>query len=99
MTRNELNQMTVLQLRKLAKEHSIVLGAGIDKAGILEKLTPLCTDENDTDHESGQLPEPKYQAAWHNSDTPRYSSRPSYQAPGSGAARPPVHRPQRHEVF
>ena len=88
MTRNELNQMTVLQLRKLAKEHSIVLGAGIDKAGILEKLTPLCTDENDTDHESGQLPEPKYQAAWHNSDTPRYSSRPSYQAPGSGAARP-----------
>ena len=29
MTFNELNGMTVLQLRKLAREHSVVLGAGI----------------------------------------------------------------------
>ena len=42
MTRNELNEMTVLALRKLAKENRIVLGAGIDKAGIIEKLAPSC---------------------------------------------------------
>ena len=41
MTYEELNGMTVLQLRKLAKEHSVVLGAGIDKAGIIEKLLPI----------------------------------------------------------
>ena len=38
MTENELKSMTVLQLRKLAKEHSVVLGAGIDKAGMIEKI-------------------------------------------------------------
>ena len=38
MTYDELNGMTVLQLRKLAREHAVVLGSGIDKAGIIEKL-------------------------------------------------------------
>ena len=38
MTHDELNGMTVLQLRKLARENSVVLGSGIDKAGIIEKL-------------------------------------------------------------
>ena len=37
MTLNDLQSMTVMQLRKLAKEHHVVLGAGIDKAGIVEK--------------------------------------------------------------
>ena len=41
MTLSELNGMTVLQLRKLARENSVVLGAGIDKAGIIEKLLPV----------------------------------------------------------
>ena len=27
--------------------------------------------------------EPKFQAAWHNTDAPRYSAKPSYQAPGA----------------
>ena len=90
MTYEELNGMTVLQLRKLAKEQSVVLGAGIDKAGIIEKLLPILSDESisasasdDADH----LSEPKFQAAWHNADTPRYSARPAYQAPGT-APRP-----------
>ncbi len=38
MTRNELEMMTVLQLRKVAKEHHVILGAGIDKAGIVAKI-------------------------------------------------------------
>ena len=91
MTFNELNEMTVLQLRKLAKEHSIVLGAGIGKAGIIEKLLPAlsgdsCPETGDST-EAEHLSEPKFQAAWHNNDTPRYSARPAYQAPGS-APRP-----------
>ena len=90
MTFNELNELTVMQLRKLAREHAVVLGAGIDKAGIIEKLLPVISDapsneagETDTD----SLAEPKFQAAWHNSDTPKYSARPAYQAPGA-APRP-----------
>ena len=38
MTEKELSAMTVMQLRKLAKEQKITLGAGIDKAGIIQKL-------------------------------------------------------------
>ena len=90
MTYEELNGMTVLQLRKLAKEHSVVLGAGIDKAGIIEKLLPILSDEQSSASASGdadRLSEPKFQAAWHNADTPRYSARPAYQAPGT-APRP-----------
>ncbi len=90
MTYNELSEMTVVQLRKLAKNNGVILGSGIDKAGIIEKLLPVISDqslsaseESDTD----RLAEPKFQAAWHNNDAPRYNARPAYQAPGS-APRP-----------
>ena len=90
MTYNELNEMTVVQLRKLAREHAVALGSGIDKAGIIEKLLPVMSNEAQPElHESDSetLAEPKFQAAWHNSDTPRYNARPAYQAPGA-APRP-----------
>ena len=92
MTQNDLNKMTVLQLRKLARENDVVLGSGIDKAGIIEKLLPVLSEEKSPAREtaaadSDRLAEPKYQAAWHNSDTPRYNAKPAYQAPGS-APRP-----------
>ncbi len=90
MTQNELNEMTVLQLRKLAKENGVVLGSGIDKAGIIEKLLPVLSDADsgeDGESVSETLSEPKFQAAWHNSDSPRYSAKPAYQAPGT-APRP-----------
>ena len=96
MTLSELNGMTVLQLRKLARENSVVLGAGIDKAGIIEKLLPVLSDESEqapaqpAEASAPVEAEPKYQAAWHNTDTPRYNVRPAYQAPGS-AARPAWH--------
>ena len=89
MTENELNEMTVLQLRKLAKENAVVLGGGIDKAGIIEKLLPVLSavaSQADTE-DASRSAEPKFQAAWHNNDTPKYSARPAYQAPGS-APRP-----------
>lgn len=101
MTFDELNGMTVLQLRKLAKDHAIVLGSGIDKAGIIEKLLSMPDSPSDAS-ESDAFAEPKYQAAWHNADTPRYSARPAYQAPGA-APRPawlnttPSGQPLTHE--
>ena len=91
MTYDELNGMTVLQLRKLAREHDVVLGSGIDKAGIIDKLLPVLSEQNNSDQivseEEERLAEPKYQAAWHNADAPRYNARPAYQAPGT-APRP-----------
>lgn len=93
MTQQELNQLTVLQLRKLAKDHSVTLSSGIGKAGIIEKLLPVLSAipdiaRNTDDTDSYILSEPKYQAAWHNSDAPRYSAKPAYQASPSVSARP-----------
>ena len=91
MTYDELNEMTVLQLRKLAKEHAVVLGAGIDKSGIIDKLLASVSPEPTapaSGSEADRLAEPKFQAAWHNNaDSPRYSAKPAYQAPGT-APRP-----------
>ena len=86
MTEKELSAMTVMQLRKLAKEQKITLGAGIDKAGIIKKILED-TDESPVSSEETPESEPRFQAAWHNSDAPRFSSRPAYQAPGT-APRP-----------
>lgn len=38
LQKSELQAMTVIQLRKLAKDNGVKLGAGIDKAGIVERL-------------------------------------------------------------
>ena len=41
---SDLQAMTVVQLRKLAKENNIKLHAGIDKEGIVEKIAQqLCS--------------------------------------------------------
>ena len=39
MTDMNLNELTVLELRKVAKEMKVPLSAGISKAGIIERLT------------------------------------------------------------
>ena len=93
MTQQELNQLTVLQLRKLAKDHSVSLGSGLGKAAIIEKLlSVLSTDpeveENMESSGAEVLSEPKYQAAWHNTDAPRYNAKPAYQASPAVSARP-----------
>ena len=41
MTDMNLNELTVLELRKVAKEMKVPLGAGISKQGIIDKLTSL----------------------------------------------------------
>ena len=88
MTEQELSAMTVMQLRKLAKDQKIILGAGIDKAGIIQKLLSGENPEEPSVPVTSEESEPKFQAAWHNaSDAPRFSARPAYQAPGA-APRP-----------
>ena len=73
MTKNELNDMTVLQLRKLAKENRIVLGAGIDKAGIVDKLSAVLCDQADSAAER---------------ELPAEQDRPAEQKPSAAQARP-----------
>ena len=90
MTYKELSEMTVVQLRKLAKDNAVILGSGVDKAGIIEKLLPVISDQSfpvSEESDADRLAEPKFQAAWHNNDAPRYNARPAYQAPGT-APRP-----------
>ena len=94
MTKEELQEMTVMQLRKLAKDNSISLKSGIDKAGIVEILAealdgaPSVTDETAQETVQETLAEPKYQAAWHNSVAPKFNARPAYQAPVVSSSRP-----------
>ncbi|MCR5297064.1 MAG: transcription termination factor Rho [Clostridiales bacterium] len=84
MTENELKSMTVVQLRKVARDAGVVLGAGIDKAGIIAKILEHGVSSAPAAAPAAPAPEPassepKFQAAWHNSDAPRYNSRPAYQ--------------------
>ena len=85
MTENELKAMTVVQLRKAAKDLGITLGAGIDKAGIIQKILDNTETEEPSPAAAPQSAEPdaepRFQAAWHNVDAPRYTARPAYQAP------------------
>ena len=45
MQNAQLQAMTVVQLRKLAKENGVKLSAGIDKSGIVARLSEVLADE------------------------------------------------------
>ncbi len=49
MQMNELKTMTVVQLRKLAKEHKVKLGAGIDKDGIIARLSEVLVEKDSSE--------------------------------------------------
>lgn len=100
MLQSELNSMTVLQLRKLAKEKGITLGTGLDKAAVIDRIAKALEEAGDSAAEdireesaedatpaegetASDTAQPKYQAAWHSPDAPRFNSRPSYQIPGT----------------
>ena len=85
MTENEMKAMTVVQLRKAARELGITLGAGIDKAGIIQKILSHDNNRASSPQSEEQESEPRFQAAWHNVDAPRYTARPAYQAPAAPA--------------
>lgn len=94
MSAMDLSQKTVIELRKLAKEHGVTLGAGVSKADIIAKLeaagvgaepeaAPAEQPREDAPVVAQVIPassQPQFRAAWHN-PTPRYSAKPAYQAP------------------
>ena len=100
MTENELKAMTVVQLKQLARELKVTLGAGIDKAGIVKKLlaaheASLSPEEAEAERlaeevsaDMEQPAEPKFQAAWHNSDSPVHAARPAHPQPATYGGRP-----------
>ena len=45
MKLSELKSMTVIQLRRVARENNIILSAGMNKAEIIEKLSPIIDPE------------------------------------------------------
>lgn len=45
MTVQELSAKTVIELRKLAKENSVTLGAGVSKSDIVQKLAAALVNE------------------------------------------------------
>lgn len=53
----ELQAMTVVQLRKLAKDHRVKLGAGIDKEGIIQKLTDALNGDEPSAAATEKVPE------------------------------------------
>lgn len=123
MSEFDLSAKTVIQLRKIAKELGVTLGAGISKAGIIAKLeaamqsdpaaqaspaaativssvsrteetleapvakepadpAPIATIVRPAEVPPTETPaqQPQFRAAWHN-PTPRYGTKPAYQAP------------------
>ena len=47
MSKLDLSSMTVAELRKMAREYGVTLGAGINKAGIIAKLDDAILDDDD----------------------------------------------------
>ena len=75
MTQQELEQKTVIELRKIAKEESITLGAGLSKKQIVEKIAAAMGDRKPAapqpapakpEAETKENQGPQFHAAWHN---------------------------------
>ena len=89
-----LSECTVIELRKLAKDHKVKLGAGLSKAQIIEKLEAALAE---TPVEAPAVPavpaapapapveeakpQPAAKPAWQAPSAPQYSTKPAYQAP------------------
>lgn len=63
MQNEELQAMTVIQLRKLAKEHGVKLSAGIDKAGIVERIAQKLSEEAKPAQEAAPAEETLHEAS------------------------------------
>ena len=78
MSMENLSTLTVVELRKFAKENKIKLGAGIPKEAIIEKITAALSESNPAVPQvAEEAPKP---AGWANASH-NYSTKPAYQAP------------------
>lgn len=105
MSEQNLSAMTVIELRKLAKELHVPLSAGISKQGIIERLSAAISGAPATEQEPTQEQPAEAQPAAPAAETPatgfrqayaapRFNTKPAYQAPaygrGPGAPRTPA---------
>ena len=98
MTDMNLNELTVLELRKVAKEMKVPLGAGISKQGIIDKLTMAIAEQGDAVQQELPLEpavqEPQEDPAPAEDDAPAQPQfRQAYVAPQRFAGRPSYGRP------
>lgn len=93
----DLSTKTVIELRKIAKEYGVTLGAGVSKADIVAKLEAAgIAADGDVPNAEPQAERPVVSQVIHASDvpqgqpqfraawhnpTPRYTSKPTYQSP------------------
>ena len=78
MSKLDLSSMTVIELRKLAKENNVRLGAGITKTGIIQKLSAILTSEEDA-----AVPEASAEAAPENVQVQAEEERSAPQQPAA----------------
>ena len=79
-----LNELTVLELRKVAKDMKVPLGAGISKQGIIDKLTMAMAEEN-TEAAPASSPAPEAEEAEAiapvaEDDAPEAAAQPQFKA-------------------
>ncbi len=55
MSSADFSDMSVIELRKYAKDHGVVLGAGLNKAGIIAKLEAAAEDDDTADRASAPV--------------------------------------------
>ncbi len=77
MSEQNFEKMTVIELRKAAKDYGVTLGAGITKAGIIEKLKNIQANASASTPVEHTAPEPEQQ--------PKPESQPQHSP-----AQPPV---------
>jgi len=106
MTDMNLNELTVLELRKVAKDMKVPLGAGISKQGIIDKLTMAIAEKSAAEAPAESAPAEEPVKAAEPEDAPaqpqfrqayvapqRFNNRPAYQGGSYGrpaAARGPA---------
>lgn len=78
MSKLDLSSMTVIELRKLAKENNVRLGAGITKTGIIQKLSAILISEEDA-----AVPEASAEAAPENVQVQAEEERSAPQQPAA----------------
>ena len=99
MTDMNLNELTVLELRKVAKELKVPLGAGISKQGIIDKLTMAIAEQGSAVQQELPLEQPapekpEEESAAEEADAPAQPQfRQAYVAPQRFSGRPAYNRP------
>ena len=99
MTDMNLNELTVLELRKVAKEMKVPLGAGISKQGIIDKLTMAIAEQGSAVQqelplEQPSTEEPQAEPAAEETEAPAQPQfRQAYVAPQRFGGRPAYQAP------